>query len=136
MNKECLVIDDDVDDLEIFSMCVKALTKEVNCRTMSDPVEAISMLASSPEYTPDYIFIDMNMPKVNGIDCLKVLKNMGRLSYTRMYMYSTSAEGRLLDESKSLGATDYIVKPAKVTELKTKLSVIFEIVSNMDKDEV
>jgi CheY-like chemotaxis protein len=135
MNKECLVIDDDVDDLEIFSMCLRAIRKDVNCRTMTDPVEAISMLAADKGYIPDYIFIDINMPKMNGIDCLKMLKNMERLSYTRMYMYSTSADGRMLEESRSLGATDYIVKPAKVTELKNKLSIIFEVVSNIDKDE-
>ncbi len=127
----CLVIDDDEDDQEIFLMCVKKIDAEIRCLTMNDGVEAVSMLVSDTSYVPDYIFIDVNMPKMGGIDCLRILKNMGRLKYTRFFMYSTTSENSLLVESKRLGAEEFVVKPPRTAELKEKLCNIFKIVSNM-----
>jgi len=123
--KECLIIDDDQDDQEIFMMCLNKLNPDINCTTMNDGVEAISMLASNTTYTPAYIFVDVNMPKMNGIECLKILKDMGRLRNTRIFMYSTTSEKTAVAESKKLGADDFIVKPSNVTELREKLSGIF-----------
>jgi len=131
--KECLIIDDDVDDQEIFIMCLRKLNKSINCTTMNNGVEAIAMLISSEKYTPDYIFIDVNMPKMNGIDCLRIIKNVGRLQYSRIFMYSTTSEGSVLALSRELGAEDFIIKPAKTAALKEKLSVIFGIVSEIDR---
>lgn len=130
--KECLIIDDDEDDQEIFLMCLKKINPDINCRTMNNGVDAIAMLMSSYDYIPDYIFVDVNMPKMNGIDCLKILKNAERLKYSRIFMYSTTSEGSVLAQSKLLGAEEFIVKPSSATELREKLSKIFEIVSEID----
>ena len=128
---KCLIIDDDLDDQEIFLMCLKKVNTDINCLTMSDGVEAVGVLMSNPGYIPDYVFIDVNMPKMNGIDCLRILKNMPQLQYTKFFMYSTTAEGSAVTESKKLGADDFIVKPARTAELKEKLTTIFKIVSEI-----
>jgi len=130
-SKKCLIIDDDLDDQEIFLMCVKKISNEINCITANDGVEAVSMLMSNTEYIPDYIFIDVNMPKLNGIDCLKILKNIQRLKYAKIFMYSTTSERTVLAKSKEFGADDFIIKPSSTSELKEKLSIIFEIVSEI-----
>ncbi|GAC1311728.1 MAG: hypothetical protein NVSMB24_31860 [Mucilaginibacter sp.] len=130
--RECLIIDDDQDDQEIFLMCVRKISRNINCMTMDDGIEALSMLTSKPQYIPDYIFVDVNMPKMNGIDCLRALKGIDRLKDTKIFMYSTTSETSTLNESKRLGANDFIVKPPKTEELKEKLSTIFEIVSKMN----
>lgn len=131
--RECLIIEDDLDDQEIFLMCLEKINMDINCTAMNDGVEAVSMLVSNTEYIPDYIFIDVNMPKMNGIDCLRILKNMQRLQYSKFFMYSTTSEKNTLNESKKLGVTDFIIKPPSTTELKEKLSKIFEIVSEINK---
>ncbi len=128
---KCLIIDDDLDDQEIFLMCLKKVNTDINCLTMSNGVEAVALLMSNTDYIPDYVFIDVNMPKMNGIDCLKILKNMARLKYAKFFMYSTTAEGAAVTESKKLGADDFIVKPARTAELKEKLTTIFKIVSEI-----
>lgn len=130
--KECLIIDDDQDDQEIFLMCLRKVSKDIECKAINDGVEAISLLSINETYVPDYIFLDVNMPKMNGIDCLRILKNMPRLQYTRIFMYSTTSQGAALAQSKELGAEDFIVKPSKTTELKDKLSSIFKIVSEIN----
>jgi CheY-like chemotaxis protein len=131
--RHCLLIDDDQDDQEIFLMCIKKLNTNVTCLIANDAVEAIAMIKSTPGYIPNYTFIDVNMPKMNGIDCLKILKKIERLKYTKIFMYSTTSERVTLVTSKELGAEDFIIKPATTKELKEKLSKIFEIVSVIDK---
>ena len=123
--KECLIIDDDIDDQEIFLMCVDKISMNVNCRTAKDGVDAISMLTSDTAYIPDYIFVDVNMPKLNGIACLKLLKGIRRLGNTKIFMYSTTSELSVVKDSQELGADGFIVKPASTVELKARLSEIF-----------
>ncbi len=131
--KTCLIVDDDADDQEIFLMCLKQISNnEIECLTANNGVEAITMLVDK-EYTPSYIFIDVNMPKMNGIDCLRIIKNIDRLKYSKIFMYSTTSEGSALATSQQLGANDFIIKPSSSTMLKEKLSKIFEIVSEINE---
>jgi CheY-like chemotaxis protein len=125
-SKKCLIIDDDPDDQEIFIMCAEKVNRTVECLGVKSGIDALKMLNGDREYVPDYIFLDVNMPKMNGIDCLKELKKISRLRNTKIFMYSTTSEPEFLDASKKLGAWDFIVKPTKTTELKERLNKIFE----------
>ncbi|MDR3681387.1 MAG: response regulator [Flavipsychrobacter sp.] len=124
--KKCLLIEDDLDDQEIFLMCLEKVCEDVECTTMNDGVSAISMLRSNPEYVPDYIFIDVNMPKMTGIECLRILKQMEKLMNARIYMYSTTAEGLALEESKKLQASDFFIKPSNISALEEQLAMVFK----------
>ena len=128
----CLIIDDDPDDQEIFLMCIRKISQDVICLTSNSGVEALALLNANEDYIPDFIFLDVNMPKMNGIDCLKQLKSVKRLKDTKILMYSTTSESDIVKESLKIGAHDFIMKPTKTGELKEKLSVIFDIVSKMD----
>ena len=130
--KQCLIIDDDQDDQEIFLMCLNKVDNNISCLTSNNGVDAIALLQSNPDYIPDYIFIDVNMPKMNGITCLGILKHIERLKYSKFYMYSTTSDASSVDDSNKLGVNEFIVKPTKTTELKEKLSKIFEIVSDIN----
>jgi PleD family two-component response regulator len=130
--KQCLIIDDDVDDQEIFLMCINKISKNIDCMSAFNGAEAVLMLRSDEKYVPDYIFLDVNMPKMNGIECLAHIKSIKRLNNTKVFMYSTTSESSTVLKSKELGADDFIVKPSKTLELKEKLSVIFDICSEID----
>jgi CheY-like chemotaxis protein len=125
--KECLLIDDDLDDQEIFKICVERICQDVNFTGLTESVEAVSMLTSNAAYTPDYIFLDVNMPKMNGMQCLIALRQIERLDQCKIFIYSTTSEDTLVAKSKELGADEFIVKPIRTSELKEKLSRIFEI---------
>jgi DNA-binding response OmpR family regulator len=127
----CLIIDDDPDDQEIFEMCVRNVKSDVDFLALSSGVDAVVLLRSDDKYVPDYIFLDVNMPKMNGIDCLRELKQIKRLEHTKIFIYSTTTDKKVAAHSKELGANDYIVKPASTTELKNKLHTIFSIVSGI-----
>lgn len=126
-NRHCLLIDDDIDDQDIFKWCVREIGANITCSTVNSGVDAVSMLSLQSNYLPDFMFIDMNMPKMNGIECLRKITEISRLRDSRIFMYSTTAEPRSVKESQDLGAHDFIVKPAKISDLKITLSRIFGV---------
>jgi CheY-like chemotaxis protein len=131
----CLLIDDDVDDQEVFKMCLKKINPNIVFKAVSDGVEALKVLGGLASYKPDYIFLDVNMPKMNGLACLRELKSLKTLEHTKIYMYSTTSEKASVSESLNMGAEDFIIKPAKTADLKAKLSSIFAIVTEINKKE-
>jgi DNA-binding NtrC family response regulator len=117
----CFLIDDDPDDQEIFCMALEDMHKKVNCIYVSDGVDALKKLKDKTQI-PDYVFIDMNMPRMNGNQCLKEIKKIDHLKEVPVYMYSTSADPESVAETKRLGAAGFIVKPTSVSELTKTLS--------------
>ena len=103
-------IDDDVDDQEIFGMAVSEVDASISCVFASDGIEALDKLWGM-EILPDCIFIDLNMPRMNGKECLEEIRKLDHLKDIPVYIYSTSVDPRLVDECKELGAKQFIVKP-------------------------
>jgi CheY-like chemotaxis protein len=116
----CLLIDDDPDDQEIFCMALEDMGKKVNCMFASDGVDALSKLNEN-DLLPDFIFIDMNMPRMNGNECLAKIKGESHLKEIPVFMYSTSADPDAVSETQRLGASGFIVKPTSVAELTKTL---------------
>ncbi len=121
----CLLVDDDLDDQEIFIMTLETVNENIRCMTANNGAEALALFNSDEHLIPEYIFLDVNMPKMNGIDCLKSIRLLERLKSCKIYMYSTTSENQVVAETKELGALDFIVKPARASELKIILSKIF-----------
>ncbi|MDF2437091.1 MAG: response regulator receiver protein [Bacteroidota bacterium] len=116
----CFLIDDDPDDQEIFCMALDEIGESVKCEFASDGVEAIKKLTEG-NYKPDLIFIDMNMPRMNGNTCLQEIKKIEGMQSVPVYMYSTSAEPEAVAATKKSGAAGFIVKPTSVSELSETL---------------
>ena len=122
---ECLLIDDDEDDCEIFLMCLSKISHHIHCTTMGDAPEAIAFLKNTTDYLPDYIFLDVNMPKMNGIEGLKEIKSIERFSKSKIFMYSTTSDSHSVLDTKNIGAFDFLIKPYKTKELIEQMNVIF-----------
>ena len=118
-----LLIDDDEDDLEIFCMAVRKVSPELNCVLLTDPREALEKLNTKTIH-PDAIFLDVNMPAMNGLDFLKQLKSSNELSRINVYMISTASDPSTIASAKQLGARDFITKPGRLEELVTILQPI------------
>jgi len=126
MSKEILffVVDDDADDRDIFTMALGCIRHKTRCITAKSGEEALELLKKNEEFIPDFIFLDINMPRVNGKECLIEMRKMERLKKVPIYMYSTSFTDKDKVETLSLGATDYFVKPYSVKILIEILSKI------------
>jgi len=120
-----LLIDDDEDDQEIFLTAVGEISGSVNCQVYSDASEALTKL-SLKKITPDVIFLDLNMPVMNGLQFLVAIKKNLDLKNIPIIIFSTSVHMATIELTKELGAMDYITKPDKydtlVEILKTVIS--------------
>ena len=118
------MIDDDVDDQKIFSIIAEEIDDSVTCTFASDGVDALEKLRSG-SCSPDLIFLDVNMPRMDGIECLKRIKATKELDHIPVFMYSTTADPDTMRLTKQLGAREFIVKPSNIADLSAVLSTIF-----------
>ena len=101
------IIDDDLDDQEIFLLVIRQISDNVECIFANDGMQALNKLQTDTSFTPGLIFIDINMPRANGIQCLAEIKKIKRLQHVPVYMYSTSAEKAIVEQCKNYGATGF-----------------------------
>lgn len=119
------LIDDDVDDQEIFSFILSDLYPQAECVFANDGLYALENLLDV-SFNPNIIFIDINMPRLNGLEILKEIKQIKRLSQTPVYMYSTSNENAVVEQSRELGATNFIKKHIDTDVAKEEFQQIIE----------
>src|SRR5258708_2806892 len=105
MEKKLLtfLIDDDADDQEIFLMAMKRAYPFAECVFANDGIYALEKFRTDSSFLPHIIFIDINMPRMNGIQCLLEIKKLSRLRHIPAYMYSTSAERSIVEECLQIG---------------------------------
>ncbi|GAC1530637.1 MAG: hypothetical protein NVS3B15_09600 [Sediminibacterium sp.] len=119
MKRELLffLVDDDMDDQDIFKDALKEIDPSFKVVTAVNGIQAIQQLTKAIGSLPDFIFIDLNMPLMNGIHCLKEVKKITSLLSIPVIIYSTSSFSKDIEDAKKYGAFDYIVKPFCFQEL-------------------
>src|SRR5690349_7796961 len=105
---EVLLIEDDTDDQEVFSMVLQEIDPSIQCSFANNGIEGLERLQRSKSFRPDFIFIDLNMPMMNGFDCLREIKKSAHLENCRTIIYTTSSDEKFLTQSKILGADAFI----------------------------
>lgn len=121
-----LLVDDDQDDLDFFREAIDGSFDNIKCFPFTDPEFAIRQL-SGDDINPDLIFLDLNMPKMNGRQCLAAIRSLPQYVKTPVIIYSTSAEKRDFEETRSLGASYFLTKPTQLHELRQQLGKILSM---------
>lgn len=103
-----LNIDDDPEDLEIFYKAVKTVNPLAKCLLACDAKEAVSILRDT--IIPDYIFLDIRMPKMDGKTALTELRQNKKLEAVPVIMYSTKIDPDETEEYAALGASEFLAK--------------------------
>lgn len=116
-----LLIDDDEDDQEIFLIALQQASPSVSFYAESKAGEALQKLVNG-YLIPDAIFLDLNMPIMNGQQFLVEIKNNSKLKDIPVIIFSTSSNAATISLMKELGAIEYITKPPTLDELITTLS--------------
>lgn len=119
-----LLVEDDIDDQYFFREALSLLSPALSCQIAENGVEALKLLKELPRF--DIIFMDINMPKMNGIECLQVLKSNDSYKNIPVVILSTSSDQAYIERCKILGATYYFTKPIIPFELIKKLQDIFK----------
>ncbi len=99
--KYLLLIDDDPDEFDFFLDAINKIPGLFDC---SYAVSASAALDLLDELTPDFIFIDMNMPKINGLECIMLLNETKKALGVPLFVYSTSGDPLMQQKAVSLGA--------------------------------
>ena len=118
--RNILLIEDDPDDQEIFITVLESISDTVKCIAMGDAELALDKLKNK-EITPEIIFIDLNMPMMNGIQFLTEVKQQEVLKEIPVIVLTTASDPGIIKKVKYLGAYDYIIKPSKYGELRKAL---------------
>jgi DNA-binding NtrC family response regulator len=108
--RNILLIDDDLDDQEIFMTAVNDVFNSVMCKAMDDASDALKKLIAK-ELNPDVIFLDLNMPLMSGQKFLVELKKVDSLNHIPVIIFSTSSQPATIALMKELGAKEFITKP-------------------------
>jgi CheY-like chemotaxis protein len=109
-------IDDDEEDALLFDSVVQSLNPSIRFVAFTHGHEALKALSTGREM-PDVIFLDINMPLINGFECLTFLKTHPPLKSIPVIMFTTSRREKDLETCLSLGADYYVTKPNSYMEL-------------------
>lgn len=120
------MIDDDIDDRDLFAIAIQGLDKEVELYTAADCTEAMHILKSEELFVPDCIFLDLNMPGLNGKECLPEIKKIPRLAGVPIIIYTTSSMQKDRNETLKLGAADFLTKESSIGQLRHSLKNLFQ----------
>ena len=107
MKKHILLIDDDKDEVLIFTEALKQFAGSYTCTYASSAKQALEMLRY---LTPDFIIGDFNMPVLNGLQLLTEVKKIDHLKNTPFFLYSTMKNDEMADKAKNLGAAGWVRK--------------------------
>jgi len=119
--KNILLIDSDIDDAELFMEAIDSLHKDIVCRVATNSVTAFEELKTT-EKLPDLLFLDINMPCLNGLDLAKQLKNDARLKDIEVILMSSSSEELIRTLLKDIGK--YMCKPYNYLDFTAQLKQI------------
>ncbi|WP_308990610.1 response regulator [Mariniflexile litorale] len=122
-----ILADDDEDDRLFFTDAFDELNMNTKVNTFNDGVELMDYLKCDETILPHVLFLDLNMPKKNGIECLNEIKTHSKMSEIAIAIYSTSASEEDIEETFVLGANIYIKKPSSFKQLKKVLSEVVSI---------
>lgn len=124
MAKKILLIDDDPDDRDLFCEAIEEIASEIVCSTAPNGQKALAKLNGREIEKPDIIFLDVNMPVMNGWECLMLLQKEEAYKNIPVIMYSTSSHRKDIDNAQQFGALCFFTKPFNFTDLKKNLGIV------------
>lgn len=116
-NKTILLVEDNYVDVESVRRAFKKLDININLQIAYNGVDAFAMLTSEEnKISPDIILLDLNLPKMNGLELLKIVKDFSKLKDLKIFILTTSKEEYDEITALNLGVAGYILKPLNFTD--------------------
>lgn len=116
-----LLADDDEGDRLLFTEAFSELNIKTIVRTVNNGIELLEWLNMKNIRLPHLLFLDLNMPRKNGIECLKEIRSNKKLKDITIAIYSSSNSEEDINETFRNGANIFITKPADFNTLKQAL---------------
>ena len=113
--KIILLVEDDQLDVISVERSLNKIDQQFELFTAYNGIEALEILKENPESLPDVILLDLNMPKMNGIEFLKIIKAEERYKDINVFIMTTSGEEADRRTAEELGISGYLIKPLNFT---------------------
>lgn len=127
-----LLADDDDDDCYLFQEALEELSIEATLRIAKDGEKLIQVLTNHSNTLPDVLFLDLNMPRKTGIECLSEIKNHEKLKQFPVIIYSTSFDFEVVNLLYEKGASHYICKQGEFDNLKKVILTALTIIAQKE----
>ncbi|WP_343306341.1 response regulator [Chitinophaga niabensis] len=123
-----VLADDDLDDCLLFQEALNELQGSFSLTIVNDGDRLMKLLKDRQDALPEMIFLDINMPRKNGVDCLIEIKGNNLISHIPVVIFSTSFEPSLVERLYNIGANHYIQKPSGFYSLTQVLLLAINII--------
>jgi len=122
-----LLADDDEDDRLFFIDAFEEIKVKTKVEVVHDGVELMEYLSKKNVELPHVLFLDLNMPRKGGLECLSEIRKMDHLKNIAVVIYSTSSTEEDIENTFAKGANIYIKKPSDFQVLKKILTEVIAI---------
>lgn len=112
-----LLADDDTDDCNFFKEALEKLQLSAHLTTVHDGDGLMKLLTNEANELPHVLFLDINMPRKNGFECLSEIKQNEKLKDLPVVIFSTSSSKDNINRVFKIGAHVYIRKPGDFSQL-------------------
>ena len=113
-----LLADDDIDDCIFFKEALVELLLSTHLTTVNDGEQLMQLLTNETNVLPHVLFLDLNMPRKNGFECLTEIKLSKKLKQLPVIVFSTSFEQEVVNQLYKNGAQYFIRKPSEFSQFK------------------
>jgi CheY-like chemotaxis protein len=124
-----LLADDDMDDCNFFKHALEELPLSAQLTTVHDGEQLMHYLSDNSEKLPHVLFLDINMPRKSGLECLSEIKRNPKLKDIPVVMFSTSNSWDTINMLFKSGSHVYIHKPSDFAQLKQVINHALPIAS-------
>ena len=118
---DIVLADDDEGDRLIFKEALKELEIKHTIHIVNNGLQLMDYLTKKDTSLPHLIFLDLNMPYKNGMECLKEIRHNEKFKSIAIAIYSTSGSEKDVEDTFRSGANIYIKKPNNIAILKQLL---------------
>lgn len=125
-----LLADDDPDDCLFFKEALISTVFTTNLATVPDGEYLMDMLLGGANLMPDVLFLDLNMPRKNGFECLSEIRSSAKLESLPVIVFSTSFEQEVVNLLYQNGATYFIRKPSEFSQFKKIIQQAIMLIAN------
>jgi len=125
-NMSFLIVDDDADDRMLVIESIREIDETIECKIARNGEQALELLRNIEVPLPNFIFLDIRMPRLNGKKCLFEIKNDERLKHIPVIIYTTSKAVEESKELRAMGAFHFISKPRNADEIFYLISFVMD----------
>jgi CheY-like chemotaxis protein len=124
IENSCIFVDNDTDNQAVFTRALHDVSPHTICFTASNAIDALYMLTNENVH-PSYIFVELDLPHMNGLDFLKAIKQVASLREIPVVIHTTAARPEQILAVKEFGALAIYVRPYEYFSLCNMLGLYF-----------